>query len=288
MVHRLLAVHAHPDDESSKGAATMAHYVAEGAEVTVVSCTGGEAGSILNEGLAARRHAERDIAGLRRLELAEAQRIIGFRHVWLGYLDSGLPGEGESIPIGSFADIPIEFPGDALIRVIRRTRPQVVVAYDEHGGYPHPDHIRAHEITVWAIARADDSYYKPELGPAWQVQKLYFDRVFHGEKFASIIDAILATDPGDEVVKELEDVRRWATRRSTTPTTRVPVADYFTQRDDALRAHASQVDPSGHFFRWPAEIERQAWPTEDYELVWSKVPRPDDEDDLFAGIEDED
>lgn len=289
MSFRLLAVHAHPDDESSKGAATLAYYLDRGAEVTVVSCTGGEAGSILNPRLEPQAFAARDLAGLRRRELAAAQAVIGFDHVWLGYRDSGLPDEGIAVPHGTFADLPIEIPGAALVRVIRRTRPQVIVTYDENGGYPHPDHIRTHDITVWAIEKAADPGYAsgPEgLGAPWQVEKLYYERAFHAARFIAIADGVLATDPPQAVRDEIEEVRSWATRREVEPTTRVPVGSFFERRRDALLAHASQVEPEGPFFRFPLEIERAVWPTEDYELVWSKVPTTLPEDDLFAGVSD--
>ena len=91
MALRLIAVHAHPDDESSKGAATYAHYLEQGAEVMIVSCTGGERGDVLNELVARDPKSRRDLAGLRRAEMEHAREIIGFQHRWLGYQDSGLP-----------------------------------------------------------------------------------------------------------------------------------------------------------------------------------------------------
>ena len=108
MALRLIAVHAHPDDESSKGAATYAHYVEQGVEVLVVSCTGGERGDVLNELAARDPKSRRDLAGLRRGEMAKARDILGFEHRWLGYEDSGPPGEGVAVPQGCFADVPTE------------------------------------------------------------------------------------------------------------------------------------------------------------------------------------
>src|SRR5690554_4244843 len=147
MTLRLIAVHAHPDDESSKGAGTYAHYLGRGAEVLVVSCTGGERGDVLNELVSRDPKSRRDLAGLRRDEMELAQRIIGFDHVWLGYEDSGLPPEGAPVPKGSFADIPKETSAEALVRVVRDFKPHVMITYNEQGGYPHPDHIRCHEIS---------------------------------------------------------------------------------------------------------------------------------------------
>src|SRR5450830_123633 len=122
---RLLAVHAHPDDESSKGAATYAYYRSIGVDVMVVSCTGGERGDIQNEGLAERAAADRDMAGLRRIEMARAQQAVGFEHRWLGYMDSGLPEEGDPLPANCFALIPLEISAEPLVRLIREFRPQV-------------------------------------------------------------------------------------------------------------------------------------------------------------------
>ncbi len=161
MTLRLLAVHAHPDDESSKGAATYAHYLSRGAEVMVVSCTGGERGDIQNDRLEQTAMAERDMAGLRRIEMARAKAAIGFEHRWLGYADSGLPEAeegGELPPLASdcFALIPLEISAEPLVRIIREYRPQVLVTYDESGGYPHPDHIRTHEVSVYAMEAAAD------------------------------------------------------------------------------------------------------------------------------------
>ncbi|NKX52384.1 mycothiol conjugate amidase Mca, partial [Arthrobacter deserti] len=135
---RLLAVHAHPDDESSKGAAMMASYAASGVEVMVATCTGGERGDILNARMAGVAHANRDLAGLRRLEMANAAKELGIRHRWLGFADSGLP-EGDPLPplpFGSFATLPLERAAEPLVRLVRQFKPQVLVCYDENGGYP--------------------------------------------------------------------------------------------------------------------------------------------------------
>src|SRR5690606_9510132 len=137
---RLMAVHAHPDDESSKGAATTAKYVAEGVDVRVVSCTGGERGDILNERLKDDVHILRDLTRVRREGMARAAEILGISHTWLGFVDSGLP-EGDPLPPlpeGCFALEPVEVSAEALVRVIREFRPHVVTTYDENGGYPHP------------------------------------------------------------------------------------------------------------------------------------------------------
>lgn len=287
MSHRLLAVHAHPDDESSKGAATYAHYVHEGAQVLVVSCTGGERGDVQNPhlGAAARAMAERDIAGLRRREMAEAREAIGFDHVWLGFEDSGLPEEGEALPPNCFALIPLEYSAEPLVKIIREFRPQVMVTYDEAGGYPHPDHVRTHALSMFAMDAAADASRYPDAGPAWQIQKVYYDRIFNGPRANAMYEAIKEREPDSPVLEELEGVRSWMRTRPDLATTHVEVAAYFDRRDDALRAHASQVAPDSSFFFWPNEFQREVWPWEDYQLAKSLVPTEVPETDLFAGID---
>ncbi|WP_199738260.1 mycothiol conjugate amidase Mca [Frondihabitans sp. PhB188] len=281
---RLLAVHAHPDDESSKGAATYAHYRKRGAEVLVVSCTGGEQGSILNEHLEAKAHAERDIAGLRVYEMARAQEVMGVEHIWLGYADSGLPGEGEPLAPNSFATIPVEISAEPLVRIIRRFQPHVIVTYDENGGYPHPDHIRTHEVSVAAYEAAGDPARYPDAGPAWQASKLYYDRIMNSTKMRAIYDVIKDETPDSEVLKQMDEMfERWGERPDLS-TTHVNVADSFAERDAALIAHASQVDPTGFFFLHSRDLQARTWPTEDFQLVDSKVESTLPETDLFAGI----
>ena len=291
MTLRLLAVHAHPDDESSKGAATYAYYRSLGVDVTVVSCTGGERGDIQNPGLEAHATAmaDRDMAGLRRLEMARAQAFMGIEHRWLGYLDSGLPENGEALQPQSFAMTPLEISGVPLVKVIRDVRPHVVVTYDENGGYPHPDHIRTHEVTMWALAAAADAAQLPEWGEAWSASKLYYDRIISPQRFRAVYDALVSGAPDHPLLASLEEMTGWMSEREpANVTTQVPAGAFFDVRDDALRAHASQVPPDSPFFFWPNEIQQAAWPWEDFELVRSSVKTTLPETDLFAGITDED
>ncbi|WP_430592442.1 mycothiol conjugate amidase Mca [Humidisolicoccus flavus] len=288
----LLAVHAHPDDESSKGAATYAAYRARGAAVTVVSCTGGERGDVLNSTLVARGWAERDLAGLRRSEMSLARAHLGVDHVWLGYFDSGLPDEGEPLPPLSFATVPVDTAARPLVRIIRERRPQVMVTYDENGGYPHPDHIQTHRVAMRAAELAADPSFEPgpeALGEPHRIDKIYYDKSFSVERVQAILDASEA-HPELVAPERLERLRGFIERLnqpgrvSHTVTTRVECADYFEQRDAALRSHASQVSPDDEFFFWPNELLRTAWPTEDYVLVHSTVESTLPENDLFAGI----
>ena len=289
MTQRLLAVHAHPDDESSKGAATYAHYRSIGTEVLVVSCTGGELGDIQNEYLEPKAMAQRDMAGLRRIEMANATAAIGFDHRWLGYQDSGLPDADESgdrapLSANSFALIPLEISAEPLVKIIREFRPQVLVTYDEAGGYPHPDHIRTHEVSLFAFEAAADGSQYPQAGAPWQVSKVYYDRIFNAPRIEAIYQHVLAHEPETPHLARLEELRGWMKDRPNLTTTQVQVGDFLETRDQALRAHASQVSPDSPFFFWPNDLQRQAWPFEDFQLAISRVDSPLPETDLFAGI----
>src|SRR5688500_1299718 len=176
---RLLAAHAHPDDESSKGAATMAKYIAEGARVLVATCTGGERGCVLNPAMDRPEVWER-LPQIRAEEMDRAREILGVEQEFLGFVDSGLP-EGDPLPPlpeGCFAGLPLEEAAAPLVALIRRFRPQVITTYDERGGYPHPDHIKTHEISVHAFEAAGDPDRYPELGEPWQPSKLYYQMSF--------------------------------------------------------------------------------------------------------------
>jgi len=279
---RLLAVHAHPDDESSKGAATYAYYRSTGARVCVVSCTGGERGDVQNAALEPRAMAERDMAGLRRIEMAAAQKALDIEHVWLGYEDSGLPENGEALPANCFALIPLEISAAPLVKIIREFRPHVLITYDENGGYPHPDHIRTHELSMFAWRAAADASLYPEAGPAWHIPKVYYDRIFNGPKMTAIYDALVSI--GNPRAASMIDMVTRMGQAPSLATSHVPVGDFLEARDTALRSHASQVAPDHEFFFWPNDVQRQAWPYEDFQLVESSVPTTHPEHDLFAGI----
>jgi len=278
-----MAVHAHPDDESSKGAATMARYVSEGVEVLVVTCTGGERGDVLN----AAAQADVDAYGLadvRRREMADAARILGVQHAWLGFEDSGFP-EGDPkppLPEGCFAALPLEVVTEPLVRLVREFRPHVMTTYDELGGYPHPDHIRTHEVSMAAFQDAADPSAHPGLGEPWQVSKLYYNYTFSYGRVQALHDALLARgmeSPYEEWLANWED-----RERDQRITTRVQCADWFDVRDAALQAHRTQIDPEGRWFAVPRAVQAEVWPTEDFELAISHVSTATPESDLFAGL----
>jgi mycothiol S-conjugate amidase len=280
---RLMAVHAHPDDESSKGAATMARYVAEGVDVLVVTCTGGERGSILNPRLADDPNVLANLADIRRQEMDTAREILGVEQAWLGFVDSGLP-EGDPLPPlpeGCFALQPLDDAAEPLVRLVREFRPHVMATYDENGGYPHPDHIMCHRVSVEAYDAAADPQRYPDAGEVWAPLKLYYMQTMSKARTTALHEGMLAAGLESPYAEWLA---RWADRDERTITTRVPCADWYSVRDRALTAHATQVDPDGFWFACPLEIQRKVWPTEDYELAHSRVPTELPEDDLFAGV----
>lgn len=283
---RLMAVHAHPDDESSKGAATLARYVDQGHRVMVVTLTGGERGDILNPAMDL-PEVRRRIADVRRDEMARAAEILGVEHCWLGFVDSGLP-EGDPLPPlpeDCFAAIPLTEPVTRLVKLIREFRPHVMTTYDENGGYPHPDHIRCHQVSVAAYEAAADHRLHPGAGRPWSVSKLYYNHGFLRKRMQTLQDEFARNGQEGPFAQWLEN---WDPRHDphvNRVTTRVHCADYFHLRDEALRAHATQIDPDGFFFATPLEWQQRLWPTEEFELARSRVPAALPEDDLFAGIE---
>ena len=282
---RLMSVHAHPDDESSKGAASTARYVADGHDVMVVTCTGGERGSVLNPAMD-RPEVLTNMHAVRQAEMARAAKILGVRHRWLGFVDSGLP-EGDPLPPlpdGCFAVVPLETSTEALVRVMREFRPHVVVTYDENGGYPHPDHIRCHEVSVAAFDAAGDPDSYPDAGAPWQPLKLYYTHGFSRRRMLAFHDALLAAgleSPYTEWLDKWDPAMGDVMERVTT---RVECADYFEVRDEALKAHATQIDPNSRFFFISTDMQREIWPTEEYELARSLVDTTLPEDDLFEGV----
>ncbi|WP_107984322.1 mycothiol conjugate amidase Mca [Rhodococcus sp. OK519] len=286
---RLMAVHAHPDDESSKGAATMARYAAEGNEVLVVTLTGGERGDILNPAMDVPGIRDR-MTEVRQEEMAEAARILGVQQTWLGFVDSGLP-EGDPkppLPEGCFALEPLEVPTEALVKVIREFRPHVMTTYDENGGYPHPDHIKCHEVSMAAYDAAGDPEQFPDAGEPWEVQKVYYSHGFIRKRLVQFQEEY---ERRGEDFPMAEWLKKWKTEQGdlmARVTTQIECGDYFPQRDDALRAHATQIDPNGSFFAVPLDIQQKIWPTEEFELAKTRVHTAIPENDLFAGIvEDE-
>jgi mycothiol S-conjugate amidase len=283
---RLMAVHAHPDDESSKGAATMARYASEGVTVLVATFTGGERGDILNKAMES-PEIRANIPAVRREEMARAREILGVQHQFLGFTDSGLP-EGDPLPPlpeGCFALQPLETAAGPLVRAIRAFRPQVILGYDEGGGYPHPDHLKCHQATVEAFDAAADPDRYPGCGEPWQPLKLYYFASFRRARILALHEEMLRRGLESPFKERLDRLGAQPDHRPEPEiTTRVHCADFFETRDRALLAHATQIEPNGFWFACPREVQQAVWPTEDFRLVRSMVDTENPEDDLFAGV----
>ena len=214
-----------------------------------------------------------------------AREILGVHHAWLGFVDSGLP-EGDPLPPlpdGCFALQPLEVASEPLVRIVRGFRPHVILTYDEQGGYPHPDHIMTHDVSVEAFEAAADPERYPGSGEPWQPLKLYYHLTFHKARLEALHEAALASGVESPFTKWLES---WEDKPEDAGrvTTRVPCGEYFAVRDAALIAHATQVDPHGPWFSVPLDMQRKVWPTEDFQLARSVVETELPEDDLFAGV----
>jgi mycothiol S-conjugate amidase len=277
-----MTVHAHPDDESSKGSCTVAKYSSEGVRTVLVCCTGGEEGEILNPAVVL---AEGEDLGARRAkELEEAYQIIGYEElVWLGYRDSGMPDSEANARPEAFANVPVDEALATLVAAIRRTRPQVLVTYpDAQHEYPHPDHLRAHEIAFAAFDAAGDPLFHPELGAPHEIAKLYYT-VWPVQRMLKLHEAYL--ERGLDSPYTTEFLERM--NRAEPFTTTIEISAFAAVRDAALQAHATQIDPDSKFwFGLAPEVRDAVHPFEHYRLARSRVGGVDvDEDDLFAGVE---
>ena len=281
----LLTVHAHPDDEASKGPGTVARYHAEGVRTVLVCCTGGEEGDILNPALDS-PEVRADLPAIRRRELAAATAAIGYDEVvMLGYRDSGMPESPANARPESFAQAPLEEAVGRLVAVVRRERPQVIITYaDDQKGYPHPDHLRVHEISVAAFDGAGDAGAYPEAGEPWEPAKLYYVG-WSGARILALHQKFL------ELGLESPFDDGWLARAGANEvryTTVIDVSGFGDVRREALLAHATQVDPTSPFwFGLPPEVARTVHPVDEYVLARSRVGTTDGvEDDLFAGVRD--
>ncbi|MGY1622117.1 N-acetyl-1-D-myo-inositol-2-amino-2-deoxy-alpha-D-glucopyranoside deacetylase [Geodermatophilus sp. SYSU D00965] len=289
---RLLLVHAHPDDETINNGATMARYVAEGAAVTLLTCTLGEEGEVLvpELELLAPDHADQ-LGGYRISELGAAMAALGVTD-WrfLGgpgrYRDSGMMGTPANDKPRAFWRADLDEAVGHAVAVVREVRPQVVVTYDENGGYGHPDHIQAHRVAMRAVEAAADPGFRPDLGPAWEVTKVYWccmprsvlrqgieamRALGEASPFDSLgeVDEIPFAVP-DELVAAAVDGKAYADRK-----------------DAAMRAHATQITVDGPFFALSNNLGQEVLGTEYYRLVRGErgPVGPDGwEDDLFAGL----
>jgi mycothiol S-conjugate amidase len=280
-------VHAHPDDESSKGAATMARYAKEGHRVSVVTLTDGGAGDILNPAMDRPGVKERMI-DIRREELARALEIIGVTDHWpFGYRDSGyvedFDGDGTQLAGDAFFNVDLDEVVERLVALVRAERPDVLVTYPEGGGYPHPDHIRCHDVTLAAYEAAADGDRFPDAGPPHEVPKLYYMGVFTKRRLVALHEACLARHIESPFGEWLS---QWDPDHVDRTTTRVDVADHMTTAKQALLAHATQIDPQGRWFTLPDEVVRATYPWEEFELARARIATSPPEESLFAGLDD--
>ncbi len=283
----ILCVHAHPDDESSKGAPTIAKYKQLGARCILVTATGGEEGDILNPTMD-KKEVRDNLSAVRDAELQEATKVIGYDEVIkLGYRDSGMPGSEANKRSDAFYNIPIEVSTDRLVEILREQQPHVVITYPEdQSGYPHPDHLRVHDISVRAFDLAGNPDYKPELGEPFQPLKLYYS-LWTKAKLLAIVErfetlGLESPFPKDRLDRQGQD---------SLVTTQIDVADFLDIQRRALLAHQTQIDPTSPFwFGLPTEEQALAYSTEDYHLARAKVSVTSIsngtlETDLFDGTE---
>ncbi|WP_405762422.1 N-acetyl-1-D-myo-inositol-2-amino-2-deoxy-alpha-D-glucopyranoside deacetylase [Streptomyces sp. NBC_00045] len=290
---RLLLVHAHPDDESINNGVTMAKYAAEGAHVTLVTCTLGEEGEVIPPGLAHLAPDRDDTLGAHRVgELSAAMAELGVTdHRFLGgtgrFRDSGMMGAEQNRRPGSFWSTDVDEAAAHLVEVIRDVRPQVLVTYDPDGGYGHPDHIQAHRVATRAAELAAEPTYRRDFGDPWRIAKVYWNRVPRSvveEGFARLEEAgSKAPFPGLASPEDVPGVV--ADDRITAEI----AADetFVAAKAAAMRAHATQIAVDGSFFALSNDLAQPLFAREYYELVVGRpgAPTGEREHDLFAGVQ---
>jgi N-acetyl-1-D-myo-inositol-2-amino-2-deoxy-alpha-D-glucopyranoside deacetylase len=299
---RLLLVHAHPDDETIANGATMAKYAAEGAHVTLVTCTLGEMGEVLVPELAHLAAEREDGLGQHRIgELAEAMELLGVTdHRFLGgpgrYRDSGMAETEDGAATAPAEVRPDSFwradlleASNYLVEVIREVRPQVLTTYDELGAYGHPDHVQAHRVAMYAAVLAAVPSYRLELGQAWEIPKIYWNAMSEGR-----------LREGLRILREMGDKTTFEGMEPDGPlpsfvtpdkwlTADIDGTDYVDQKMKAMAAHATQIAVDGPFFALSNNLGNMVWGTESYRLVKGSPGDPDPEtgleNDLFAGLD---
>jgi mycothiol S-conjugate amidase len=296
--HTLMTVHAHPDDETISTGGVMARYSNNGDRVICVTCTGGEHGEIVVPELDTPENHAR-LAEIRREELRRALEHLGpIEHHWLGYVDSGMMGTPENEARESFWQADVDEAAGRLVRIVRQTRPQVLVGYNDFGGYGHPDHIRAAQMAKLAFERAGGPAWYPEQLQdegltIWQPLKLY-ETVLDFMRLAEIQDllkerGVRTWTMGDENETDEQRVEREAFLKQMADaagpkTTRIDVDPFLERKLAAMHEHVTQFAPDSWFLALSAEDWRRFQPTEDFTLRVSQVPVRIPELDLFAGI----
>ncbi|MEU1779777.1 N-acetyl-1-D-myo-inositol-2-amino-2-deoxy-alpha-D-glucopyranoside deacetylase [Streptomyces abikoensis] len=288
---RLLLVHAHPDDESINNGATMAKYAAEGAHVTLVTCTLGEEGEVIPPALAHLAADRDDTLGAHRAgELAAAMAELGVTdHLFLGgpgrYRDSGMMGAPQNEHPDCFWRADVDEAAASLVEVIRRVRPQVLVTYDENGGYGHPDHIQAHRVAMRAAELAAEPVFRRDLGDPHKIAKIYWNCVPRSVVEAGFARLREAGREGDLFpgIASVDDVPGVLPDEEVTAA--VDASAHAGRKAAAMRAHATQIAVDGPFFALSNDLGQPLFPTEYYRLVRGESGAAEGvrEDDLFAG-----
>jgi N-acetyl-1-D-myo-inositol-2-amino-2-deoxy-alpha-D-glucopyranoside deacetylase len=292
---RLLLVHAHPDDEVIGTGATMAGYAAEGAHVTLVTCTAGEEGEVLVPELAHLAADREDrLADVRVVELANAMTALGVAdHRFLGgvgrYRDSGMMGTPANEKPHAFWRADVDEAAAHLVKVLREIRPQVLVTYDENGGYGHPDHIQAHRVAMRAAELAADPAFAPEYGGAWDVAKIYWTAMPKSVLAEGIRLMKEAGDTSEFLAVESVDELPFGTDDALV-TTSVDGSAHMQNKREGMRAYPTQISMEQGFFALSNAIGLEFMAHEYYQLVkspaeWSEAEL---EKDLFAGLADAD
>lgn len=278
----LMIVHAHPDDEAIGTGGTFVRYAAEGVRTVLVTCTLGEEGEIVDAELDTAENKAR-LGAIRHEELLRAVQHLGIDHLEiLPYRDSGMIGTPTNEHPECFAQADLNEATGRLVRLVRRYRPQVLVSYNEQGGYGHPDHINAHKITVAAWDAAGDGAQYPDAGEPWMPLKLYyisFRRALWLKTWAIMRERGLKTpldDPEFDTERFADDPRI---------TTTLDVKPYLPQKIAALREHRTQIRPDWMWLGVPDDVREELLYTEHFIRVASRVPVGEDEEtDLFAGL----
>lgn len=286
-VPTLMTVHAHPDDETIGTGATMAKYAADGALVTLVTCTLGEEGEVLVDALGHLASHHSDTLGTHRIEeLTAACDALGVRdHRFLGgvgrWRDSGMMGTPQNERPGVFWQADLDEATRALVAVVREVRPQVLVTYDENGGYGHPDHIQAHRVTVQAFEKAGDPSYAPELGEPWQPSRLYYT-AFPKSVLQAGIDHLKQSGQSNFFGVDSADDLPFGTPDEKV-TTEIDARDHLDAKVAAMRAHATQIEVDGPFFALSDNVGQKAMGVEYFILVRGERSAGDSrESDLFG------
>lgn len=284
----MLLVHAHPDDETIASGATMAMYAADGAQVTLVTCTSGEEGEILLDDLAHLAAQANDTLGEhRREELAAAMRELGVAdHRFLGghgrFRDSGMIGTPANDRDDCFWQADLLTAATYLVEIIRELRPQVLITYDDFGGYGHPDHIQAHRAAMYATQLAAIESFRPDLGSAWEIAKVYWT-AFPRSVMRAGIEVLRAQGSDSDFAAMDPDDLPFACPDEFV-TTEIHAAAYLDRKLAALRAHATQIDVQGGFFALSNNLGSDALGTEYFRGVKGVNTTNGREADLFAGL----